>query len=808
MSITKTQDQYVDLKNNGRLFPVWILHNFKKYKLPKVLTIPGVDPCKEIKKSTSESNIGEKLKLRQYQEFAGRYLDPNGPYNEIILYHGLGSGKTATSINILNILYNYDHNINVIILIKASLHDDPWMSDMIKFLERDPSEEHEEDVTKLKRYATVNIVHYDSPFANKEFMDLIKKIDTTKRTLYFIDEAHNFIRNVYSNIGSKTGGKRAQEIYDYIIKDRQENKDNKLVLISATPGINTPYELALMFNMLRPGTLPSSESEFNREFITDSAYPILSPQKRNLFQRRIMGLVSYYIGSTPDLFATQELIDVNLKMSKQQYTIYRVFEEIEAKMEAKAKRVGKTSQLYRTYTRQACNFVFPYVSAKVNGENRPRPNAFRLSEKAAQEILKGKNLSTSSTTASMSESNLDEKDHIRKYIAALEVFITETERYFMDIHESDKNVGRTIYDDLNDFVTGFNSSFGGKFRNYYDNTTKRSKLFEEMYVCSPKMLAIVFTTAASSGKVMIYTNYVIMEGIDLLKVYFRLIGFNDYSNSKEFLGYCEYHGRMDKAERKRVKKDFNRIENIKGKFSKVILLSPSATEGIQLYGIRQEHILEPYFTEVRIQQVIGRGFRMCAHVDLDISERNIKVYRYKVIKPDKLDDSDTIRQSTDEIIEDLAKQKDNLIQSFLSGMKEAAVDCELFREHNMMSQSYNCFKFPESVIMDKNVGPAYKEDIKDDVKYDSGLNAKNTRVERIKVIKIQAVYPLDRSGQKFSKPDKYWFYAPTGMVYDYETHYPVGYIETVNEIFPKLDKDTYIITENIKIPTIIPTKNL
>ena len=31
----KYRNKYVDLKVNGRLFPSWILANFKKYKLPE-----------------------------------------------------------------------------------------------------------------------------------------------------------------------------------------------------------------------------------------------------------------------------------------------------------------------------------------------------------------------------------------------------------------------------------------------------------------------------------------------------------------------------------------------------------------------------------------------------------------------------------------------------------------------------------------------------------------------------------------------------------------------------------------------------
>ena len=103
------QNKYVDLLNNGRIFPSWVLKNFKQYKLNPILRLENEDPC----------NVQNKLELRKYQEFIGQYLAPNSLYSSILLYHGLGSGKTATAINLLNILYNYDHNINVIILIKG-----------------------------------------------------------------------------------------------------------------------------------------------------------------------------------------------------------------------------------------------------------------------------------------------------------------------------------------------------------------------------------------------------------------------------------------------------------------------------------------------------------------------------------------------------------------------------------------------------------------------------------------------------------------------------------------------------------------
>lgn len=789
MSIKKT-DQYVNLTTSGRIFPFWVLKNFKEYKLPPIIRKDNEDPC----------NVEIKLELRKYQQFIGKYLDPSGPYTSILLYHSLGSGKTATCINLMNVIYNYSHNVNFIIIIKAALHDDPWMKDLKIWLGRNPNEENIENVSKLSRYSTLHFVHYDSPFADRDFLDVMKGIDMTKPVVYIIDEVHNFIRNVYSNINSKQG-KRAQIIYEYIVREKRENKNTRTILISATPAINTPFELSLLFNLLRPGIFPTSELEFNRTFITDSIYPILNPTKRNLFERRILGLVSYYIGATPDLYAKQELDEVNLPMSEYQYNVYRVFEKIESEIQSKAHRHGKKSQLYRTYTRQACNFVFPNVSSNITGELRPRPNKFKIDEKIVDSLEKGKDINVQDQY---------EKEMLNKYLNSLNLYISETEKYFRTIYTSDSKKGRTILDDLRDFEEGFSKKYDKKFLNFYQADGKKSLLFTEMYNCSPKMTAIVFMTYISPGKVMVYTNYVVMEGVDMLKVYFRLIGFDDYTIAKENHGYCEYHGRIDSKDRVKIKNFFNSKDNVYGQKCKVIILSPSATEGIQLYNIRQEHILEPYWTEVRIQQVIGRGIRQCSHKDLPMKDRVVNVYRYKVVKPHTLDADDTVRWSTDEYIEDQAKAKATLIDSFLSAMREAAVDCELFKAHNMMTQTYSCFKFPESTVMGKNIGPAYKEDIKDDIKYNSGLHAKNSRVETIKVIKINAVYILNPTEQEpqYSGKDQYWYSSKSGMVYDLETHYPVGKVQIINGLPNKLDKDTYIMSDIIYIPTIDKTENL
>jgi hypothetical protein len=211
--------------------------------------------------------------------------------------------------------------------------------------------------------------------------------------------------------------------------------------------------------------------------------------------------------------------------------------------------------------------------------------------------------------------------------------------------------------------------------------------------------------------------------------------------------------------------------------------------------------MEPYWSEVRISQVIGRGIRQCSHEDLPLSDRNLDVYRYKVTKPYVRNNDDNEPLTADFHVENLAKAKDSLIQSFLMAIKESAVDCELFKNNNMITTKYQCFKFPEKMLFN-DVGPAYVDDIKEDQKYSSGLYATNAKVERIRVIKINAVRVTnkDTTNPTYSLPEPYWYYSQNGMVYDVSLFYPVGRVVTVNNLPNKLNKDTYIISEFIHIP--------
>jgi hypothetical protein len=201
----------------------------------------------------------------------------------------------------------------------ASLHDDPWLKDIKRWMKKDNYEQ---------RFSNIIFVHYDSPYADRDFLDKVKSVDSSKTSVFIIDEAHNFINNVYNNISSKKG-KRAQIIYDYIQQEKKENQNTRIVLLSATPAVNVPFEFALIYNLLRPGTFPESEAIFEQIFISSSNFASLNENTKNMFQRRILGLTSYYIGATPDKFALKTIHYLNIPMGKYHEEIYNYFDEIE-----------------------------------------------------------------------------------------------------------------------------------------------------------------------------------------------------------------------------------------------------------------------------------------------------------------------------------------------------------------------------------------------------------------------------------------------------------------------------------------------
>ena len=111
------------------------------------------------------------------------------------------------------------------------------------------------------------------------------------------------------------------------------------------------------------------------------------------------------------------------------------------------------------------------------------------------------------------------------------------------------------------------------------------------------------------------------------------------------------------------------IIDVSGEIIKVVLISQAGSEGLDFKGIRQVHILEPWYNVNRQEQIIGRAVRNFSHKDLPFSKRNVQIFLYGTIL-------DNIKEeSADLYIYRISEIKAIKIGKVSRLLKQTAVDC-------------------------------------------------------------------------------------------------------------------------------------
>ncbi|MBA42776.1 MAG: hypothetical protein CMF62_02060 [Magnetococcales bacterium] len=193
---------------------------------------------------------------------------------------------------------------------------------------------------------------------------------------------------------------------------------------------------------------------------------------------------------------------------------------------------------------------------------------------------------------------------------------------------------------------------------------------------SIKFYTIIKRIISSTGTSFVYCNFTEFGGILAFKKALEAQGFKDYMKDGEgWKRYAVLSGDENDQQKEEIKAVFNKTGNIKGQKIKVIIGSPSVAEGHSFKNCRNVHIMEPYWNQSKIDQIIGRAVRYCSHKALPSEKRNVKVYVYMSVHPN-------IDESIDEYIRRLAKRKDKLIKEFEHALKEVAIDCKLFKNAN------------------------------------------------------------------------------------------------------------------------------
>ena len=416
--------------------------------------------------------------------------------------------------------------------------------------------------------------------------------------------------------------------------------------------------------------LPDTFDGFEKYFIdADTA----NLKNMDVFQRRILGLTSYYRSAQEQLLprydAATDFEVVRVPMSNYQLSVYQqerlleISKDREAKKRktlAPARKQGTTgtkkpmtmkdlyaepSSSYRIFSRAACNFVFP------REVGRPKP------------FGKGGNEGTAATATAATAATATAAEDLDEDIIDVDNAraITKNPEGALGVDEAAEVQKKTATEAYKQYDARIKEVLDLMKRNEEEYFNPRS-----LAVYSPKFLALLqkLQDPAHVGLNLVYSQFRTLEGIGLLKMAMEA---NDYAQFRikhnaatqqwvlddrpEDAGkrrFALYTGTESAEEKEIVRCIFNsewdqvpssirdgllRISgnNFYGEVINTLMISASGAEGINLRNVRYVHIVEPYWHPVRIEQVVGRARRICSHQDLPAELRTVNVFLYLMV---------------------------------------------------------------------------------------------------------------------------------------------------------------------------------
>jgi len=677
------------------------------------------------------SNSSDKKKRHIHQEptqmLLRNYISKVTPYENILLYHDVGTGKSCSSITIAEGFKEYINNMGrrVVVLVKNKNIEKNFIDELMSKCTREEYLDNEEydiytekisyngsktdrneiihrankTISKTYQFITygtfINRVLGAKDYEKDEFGQNTKRIRKTQggvikrkpikdqiknlnNSVIIVDEAHNITGN---------------EVYTSLFHILSKSYNYRLILLTATPMYDNSteiFELANLLNvnnkslqlpignnLLRPDSTGQSylikkrSSYINRSALKGDIYEITEYGKEKL-ESAVLGKVSYLRGNTE---TNPKTIDIGEPLINNKVGTINI---VNCEM---------SEYQYKTYLL-----------------------ALR------SDLGEGSKYDISSTIKKIeSEENISEN----------EVVISKAS----SLYKNSSDASTMSYPGGKYGKLGFLSVFTKSGTRYVLNN--KDVLTKDLKEYSNKLYLLLQNIVKNdTGNLFIYSNYVNYGGTYLVKQLLLNNGFYEYSGKnisqeryyKSFVVFDESTSLKNREYYKRV---FNSEENKTGKFIRIIIGSPIISEGITLKAVRQVHILEPYWNMSKINQIVGRAVRNYSHQTLDPSERNVEIYKYvSVYYKDgnkNIDSSSDLKMffiDREKYI--LSEEKDTSNKIIERRLKTISFDCSLNKSRNTIQNgvpgspqcdytdcNYTCRSTPKSELIDKSTYNMY-----------------------------------------------------------------------------------------------------
>ena len=642
----------------------------------------------------------KEFELMPHQLFVRNFLSSQTPYNSLLLYHGLGTGKTCSAISVCETQREYQKQTNNMKKIwvvaspnvkenfKTQLFDhrklkkinglwnlqactgNSYLKEInpmnMKHLSRDLVIR---EVNKIIR-SSYQFIGY-TEFSNliERILKLVKDEDKQEKliqkkfsdSLIVIDEVHN-IRHSADNPQKK--------VAINLLKVVKNTINLKLLFLSATPMYNNREEIVWLLNIMnvndkRPPVQMSDIFKKNGEVQTET---LIS---------KAIGYVSYLRGQNPYTFPYR----IWPKTFKKNHSL-RAIEEKAAKNNRG--RFYPVQQINNIDILDPIQHLDLYI-VQLDPYQDVGYNAVvdKIKEKLPTKLSVKAGLGYEAIGTAIQSLNM-----IYPYDLPIK---DETNLY------GKKGLQRIMK--YNKKKQNFN---------YRSSTLKKyGRIFsqDQIYKYSAKIASFTNTIKKSKGIILIYSQY-LDAGCIPVALALEEIGITRFGRPSLFGTPPHPPVSIDTLEPQETTKPFkaakyamitgdinlspnkNKIEmkaitdaeNINGEIVKIVIITKAGAEGLDFKNIRQVHILEPWYNLNRTEQVIGRAVRNCSHKNLPYVDRNVELYLYGTRLNEKKGE-----EAADLYMYRKAEIKAIGIGQISRILKKNAVDCILNASYNNLS---------------------------------------------------------------------------------------------------------------------------
>lgn len=569
------------------------------------------------------------------QKLLMNFISPNTPYNSLLIWHGVGTGKTCSAISIAEQFKNrmIFFKKKILIILPGSILKDNWINEIFnvkKQLDND---------MKSVQCTENNYLNY--------FVNLKKNyINEEKEKKKYFSEAEidaMTTQEIKRKLKDKNvvSAKVKEELYkqQYIKLLKYLNNQMKKYIEEfyeiTTYGKITNFLKEKLFNKTEKEKIDFIRKNYSDRLIIMDEIHGQNDVKMNKLANNYLEFICRYgennklilLSATPIRDHTAEILSIlNLILLNERKPTISIGDFFEKKNNQNEEKViyslkdnkkndfEKIIEGYISYLRGSDPETFP-VKLYPDWKNT---NKKVYIPREIEKDLKEKNISLE--------------------LSPIKCFGNQNTVYLRNYQEKITEKTKLTQSEFANIILPGSKNLNNLLKN---PDQLKNILKDNLKTTSPKFFNILSEIQKCKGISFVFSQYTEKGyGMKALAVILELHGFNRLTedskknftnngkkqNSPENLNYIYLTSQTSDEKKNKLINLCKSTDNKNGENIRVILGSEAVEQGISFFNVRQIHITEPWWNFSKIEQAIGRGVRNFSHINLEKSKNNVMIF--------------------------------------------------------------------------------------------------------------------------------------------------------------------------------------